>query len=250
MTKLPESWDLTGKIAIVTGAASGIGHATVKLLHERGARLVATDIAPSVETLASADIATVIGDVGEEDTAKRATALALERFGKLDILVNNAGRVIVRPMAELELTDWDTQFATNTRSQFLFAREAIPIMIANGGGSIINIASTSALVAFEGQGAYAPSKAAVGQLAKVIAVEYGKQGIRANAVAPGIVETGISDHLVDNAREFMRSFGPQHPIGRIGQPQDIAEVVAFLASPAASFITGTMIVADGGWTSL
>ena len=124
-------------------------------------------------------------------------------------------------------------------------------MLANGGGAIVSVASIASTVAMTDLAAYAASKGAVAQLAKVIAVEYGTRGIRSNVVAPGVVETDILQSTgVENSRAVLASYGDAHPVGRVGQPQEIAEVIAFLASPASSFITGAMVMADGGYTAL
>ena len=246
---LPQSWDLSGKVAVVTGAARGIGLATVKLLETRGARIVASDVSADVRGLASDTTATFVGDVASEETAFATIEIARERFGRLDILVNNAGRTMNRSLTDTSLDDWDAILAVNARGNFLHARAAVDLMTAGGGGAIVSVASISSVVAFKLQAAYAASKGAVAQLTRVIAVEYGDRGIRANAIAPGIVDTDIMDGVVVNGREMLKSFSVQHPLGRIGQPQEIAEVVAFLASPASSFMTGALVLVDGGWTA-
>ncbi|WP_102958975.1 SDR family NAD(P)-dependent oxidoreductase [Mangrovicella endophytica] len=248
MTNIPHTWDLSGKVAVVTGAARGIGHATATLLRRRGARIVAIDRSDAVHALATEDVATLTADVTEEADAVATMALALQRFGRLDILVNNAGRTLNVPLVDTSVADFDAILAVNARGNFLQAREAMKVMA--DGGAIVSVASISSVVAFKTQAAYAASKGAIAQLTRVIAIEGGERGIRANAVLPGVIETDIMEGVVEgDGRAMLRSFGDQHPIGRIGQPEEIAEVIAFLASPASSFVTGALVAADGGWTA-
>lgn len=249
MTSLPSSWDLDGKVALVTGAARGIGRCTAELLRARGARIVASDLSDTVRELEAEGVATLVGDVADEDLARRSVELAAERFGRLDIVVNNAGRTLNKRLTETSVDDYDRILQINARGSFVTGRAAVELMAAGGGGAIVNVSSISAVAAFETQAAYASSKAAVAQLTKVIAIEYGRMGIRCNAVAPGVIETDIMEGVVENGREMLRSFGNAHPIGRIGQPQEVAEAIAFLASPASSFITGALLLVDGGYTA-
>lgn len=250
MTTLPATWDLTGQVAVVTGAARGIGRASADLLRARGARIVASDRSPAVEKFAADDVATIVGDVADEDVARRTMQLALDRFGGLDILVNNAGRTLNESLTDTTVADWDAILTTNARGNFVQAREAVRVMVDRGTpGTVVSVASVSSLVAFETQAAYAASKGAIAQLTRVIAVEYGKRGIRANAVLPGVINTDIMEGVVADGRAMLASFGDQHPLGRIGQPDEIAEVIAFLASSASSFMTGALVLADGGWTA-
>jgi NAD(P)-dependent dehydrogenase (short-subunit alcohol dehydrogenase family) len=238
------------QIALVTGAARGIGRATALTLQSRGARVVATDVSEAVHELQAEDIVTLPGDIAEEATAIRSVGLAVERFGALDIVVNNAGRTMNRALIDMSVADWDDIMSVNARGTFLHCREAVRAMLAGQGGVIVNVASIVAQVAMKDTSVYAASKGAIAQLTKVIAVEYGAQGIRANAVAPGVVETDILEGIVSDSRATLASHASAHPIGRVGQPQDIAEVIAFLASPASAFMTGSLVMADGGFTAL
>ena len=250
MMPIPQGWDLSGKVAIVTGAARGIGLETVNLLRSRGARVVASDLNPAVNELGGEDVATFCGDIAQEATAIVTSRLALQRFGSIDILVNNAGRTMNKPLIDMSTADWDAIMAINARGNFLHSREAVKVMIGRGGGAIVNVASIVSAVGMKDTSVYAASKGAIAQLTKVVAVEYGDRGIRANAVAPGVVETDILEGIVENSRSTLAAYGNAHPIGRVAQPIDIAEVIAFLASPASSFMTGALVMADGGFTAL
>ncbi len=242
---------LSGKVAIVTGAAGGIGRSTVDLLTALGVQVVAEDINPAVNDLAqTGKIVALVGDSSEEATAVRIVQLAQKSFGRLDVLVNNAGRTLNKSLLETTVEDWDGIMAVNARGYFLHAREAVRAMLATGAGSIVNIASIVSIVGMKTTAAYVASKGAIAQLTKVIALEYGEHGIRANAIGAGVIETDILAGILEDSRATLASYGHMHALGRVGQPEEIAQTVAWLASPRSSFLTGALVMADGGYTAM
>jgi NAD(P)-dependent dehydrogenase (short-subunit alcohol dehydrogenase family) len=186
--------------------------------------------------------------VSNEETAKHAVALAVERFGKVDILVNNAARIINKPIVDMTAEDWDSIMAVNVRGWFLHSREALRAMIPNRSGSIVNVGSYACFYTFPQIAAYAASKGAIAQLTRTMAVENIANGIRVNAVGVGDTITGLLDDIRPDGREFLSEHGKGAPIGRAAQPEEIAEVIAFLASDRASFIVGSIVMADGGYS--
>lgn len=241
---LPE--EFVGKVALVTGAASGIGKAIALLLHARGARVIAEDLNPAVTELACPGLVPQVADITEDGAAERAVALAVEQFGRLDILVNNAGIIINKPVIDMSRNDWERIQAVNATAAFLHSREAVKAMIPNRCGAIINIASYAAFLAFPTIAAYAASKGALAQLTRTLALEVIDQGIRVNAVGSGDVVTNILNEVVEDGPAFLARHGQAAPIGRAARPEEIAEVVAFLASDRASFMVGSVVMADGG----
>ncbi|MGI4744774.1 MAG: SDR family NAD(P)-dependent oxidoreductase [Janthinobacterium lividum] len=238
--------DFAGKVAIVTGAASGIGRATVELLHARGASVIAEDRNPEVNTLARSGIVPLIADVTKEGAAQQAVAAAIEQFGQLDILVNNAGIIINKLVIDMTIDDWDSIFAVNIRGVFLHSREAMRAMIPNGRGTIINVGSYACFQTFPTIAAYAASKGALAQFTRTLAVEAIEHGIRVNAVGSGDTVTNILNHIHEDGPSALANYGKHSPIGRAAQPEEIANVIAFLASDQASFMVGSIAMADGG----
>lgn len=243
-------------VALVTGAAGGIGRAVVQLLRRRGYAIVAEDISPKVSELAAGSDGQIVpleADVALTESARRAVGVAADRFGRLDVLVNNAGLFLRKPTEQCTDEDFDALMATNVRGAFIHAREALP-SLAETRGSIVNLASISGLVGMPGQTVYSMTKGAIIQLTRQLAVEHAHRGIRVNAVAPGAVDTDF----VARARDAAADPDPaasraaaisQHPIGRILTPAEIAEAIVFLASPAASAITGAILPVDGGYVA-
>ncbi len=244
--------DLDGSVAIVTGSASGVGRETVRLLAGRGASVVAVDVAQSVHELEEDSVLPIQGDVAVAETVDRATDAATSRWGRADVLVNNAAHGVWKPILDTSEEEWDRVMAVNVRSMFLHCRAAIPIMRRQGGGAIVNTASISGLVGLPAQAAYAASKGAVIQLTRQLAVEYAPAGIRVNAVAPGAIDTPFLEKVLDTApdREALASeIEASHPLGRLATAEEVARAIVYLASGEASFVTGTVLMVDGGYTA-
>jgi NAD(P)-dependent dehydrogenase (short-subunit alcohol dehydrogenase family) len=238
--------EVADKVALVTGAASGIGRAIAELLHARGAKVVAEDIDPAVKELERNGLVTLAADVTVDGTAEQAVALAVDRFGSLDVLVNNAGRILYKELVDMTRDEWNWQMETNVTGAFLHSREAAKVMMPKKAGAIVNIASYASYFAFPGIAAYTASKGALAQLTRTQALEAIKHGIRVNAIGVGDVVTNLLNHFMEDGRGFLAQHGTNAPIGRAADPQEIAEIVAFLASDRASFIVGSVVMADGG----
>lgn len=245
---------LAGKVAIVTGASSGIGYEAAKLFAREGARLVLVarrqteldQLATEIDAMGS-HAAVLAGDVRDEALARTAVATAHARFGGLDIAFNNAGMTgPAMPVHELSPDDWREILDTNLTSAFLGARHQIPAMLERGGGSLIFTSTFVGHTAgFPGMGAYAASKAGLIGLTQVIAAEYGARGIRANALLPGGTDTPMGRASMDTpeARGYVESL---HALKRLATPAEIARSALYLASDASSFTTGTALLVDGG----
>jgi NAD(P)-dependent dehydrogenase (short-subunit alcohol dehydrogenase family) len=245
---------LDGRVAVVTGAASGVGKATSELLRRRGARVVAVDVSPKVHELARGDdgIVAVEGDAATASTAEAAVTTALGRWQRVDILVNNAATILWKSIVDTTDEEWDRLLAVNVRSAFVHCRAVIPRMIEQGGGAIVSTASISGLVGLPGQAAYCTSKGALVQLTRQLAVEYGPHAIRVNAVAPGAIDTPFLRAFVDDQPDpaaLEAAIAASHPLGRWSQPEEIAQTIVFLVSDEASFVTGAIHTVDGGFTA-
>ena len=247
---------LENKVAFISGGARGMGAAEAKIFAADGAKVVVGDVLDEEGRQTEAAINEVGGeclfvhlDVTDEGSWGQAVAETVSRFGKLDILVNNAG--ITGGIGHLEDTtseDWDRVMDINAKGVFLGTKAAIPEMRKAGGGSIINISSVYGLVGSGGSTAYHASKGAVRLLTKSTAIQYAGDGIRANSVHPGIIETAMTEAtLADPERSQRWMTGT--PLGRRGVPEDVAYGVLFLASDESSFMTGSELVIDGGWTA-
>jgi NAD(P)-dependent dehydrogenase (short-subunit alcohol dehydrogenase family) len=246
---------LKEKVAIVTGAASGIGRSTAILFAREGARLVLNDLdARALEAVQRSIDGTriVAGNVAEEDTARRLAEQAVSAFGRIDILVNNAGIHFARDVTEMTVEEWDRLMDVNLKSMFLCCKYAVAQMLKQKNGAIVNLASISSFIGQEMNGvstfAYNVTKAGALQLTKSLATRYASDGIRVNCVCPGNVETNIVKRSTPaEVAAFWRHASAAEPVGRNAQPEEIANAILFLASDESSFVTGAPLIVDGGY---
>ncbi|MBL4894888.1 MAG: SDR family oxidoreductase [Emcibacter sp.] len=248
--------DLHNKVALITGTASsgGLGFATARKMAEQGAKVFLTDINGTAVEERAADLnnaghqaQSMTHDVtSEEDWQKVITSLT-DSYGQLDILVNNAGIAVLKMMSEMTKTDWDLQIRVNLDSIFLGCKAGLDLMRAQGkGGSIINMSSVAGLVGVQGTAAYAASKGGVRLFTKTVALEYAPDNIRVNSVHPGMILTDMLKVADTDNKEQYDLITAAIPMGRMGEPDDIASMVTFLASNDAKYITGAEFVVDGG----
>ena len=247
------------KVTLVTGGAAGIGRAAALLFAKEGARVMVTDLNGDRAGQTVALIRESGGeasfrrtDIGDPAQVQAMMQGVLDTYGRLDHAINNAGiEGSIANLADCSLDNFDRTIRTNLRGTFLCMKYEIPAMIAQGGGAIVNTASVAGLIGFAGIPAYTASKHGIIGLTKNAALEYGKAGIRVNSVCPGGIETRMLDSLAeqlgsDDASELL---GPLHPIGRIGQPSEVAELMLWLCSERASFVNGAALPVDGGFTA-
>ena len=247
---------LDNQIIIVTGAAKGMGEAHARHLASKGAHVVMTDVdSIGVETAedirkkgASAEFHRL--DVVDEAGWQQLTAAVVERHGRIDGLVNNAGILVRKPVDELSGDDWDLLFNVNVKGSFLGCKHVLPGMQRAGGGSIVNISSISGMVAnMPGMSAYCATKGAIRLFTKGLAVDYARHNIRANSVHPGTIRTPMTAEYEHDSDKLRMLLGTTI-LGRLGEAKEVSEVVAFLLSGSASFITGAELMVDGGFTAV
>ena len=247
---------LRGKSAVITGAAAGIGRATAELFAREGARLVLADIntdglSALRDSLAdvTGDVALVTADVSKPADARRMIEVAIERYGRLDIAVANAGIIPLASIVEATPEGWDEVMSIDGRGMFLTCKYAIEQMITTGGGSIICLSSISGMAGQSRQSTYGPAKFVASGLTKHLAVEWAGNGIRVNAVAPGTINTERVQQLPNEpgGPEYLEAVKAAHPMGRLGEPSEVAKAILFLASDEVSFVTGAILPVDGGF---
>lgn len=246
-------FDLTGKIAVVTGASRGLGKAMALGLAKAGVNLVVTDVLDTTETIneikkLGREAIGIKVDVTNKSDIEAMVKQTLEKFGRIDILVNNAGILRISPAENFSEQDWDKVITVNLKGQFLCAQTVGRQMIKQKFGRIINIASIAGEFGFPQAVAYDCSKGGVILLTKALAAEWAKYNIRVNAIAPGVFETPMTQDML-KTEQFQQMIKINVPMGRAAKPEELAGVVVFLASEASSYVTGEVLVADGGWTA-
>ena len=246
---------LENKVALISGGARGMGAVEAKMFVQEGAKVVIGDVLDEDGKQTEAEINEAGGecvfvhlDVTDETAWQDAVAAAVDRFGKLDILVNNAGIARINNVEDTTSDEWDLVMDINAKGVFLGTKAAIPEIRKAGGGSIVNISSIAGLTGGR-TSSYAASKGAVRLLTKSSAIQYAGEGIRCNSVHPGVIETPMTTTIMLNTQESRDLNVSRHPLGRVGQPEDIAYGVLFLASDESSFMTGSELVIDGGLTA-
>ena len=250
-----EKFSLKGKISMVTGSSKGLGNAAAKALAKAGSDVAIcgrdqADIDRAVEEIRALgrEAAGFSFDVTQKDSIKKGVDAILSHFGRIDVLFNNAGTNFRVPVLEYPEEEWDRIIRTNLKAYYLVSRAVVPQMLENGYGKVINMSSILGHVALPNQLAYASAKGGVEQMTKVMALEWAKQGVRVNAIAPTYFETEMVKQIRNDEERFA-FINERTPMGRWGHLDEIEGLVVFLASPASDFITGQSILIDGGWTA-
>jgi meso-butanediol dehydrogenase / (S,S)-butanediol dehydrogenase / diacetyl reductase len=245
--------EFDGDVVVVTGGASGIGRAAVRLLHSRGARVLIGDVDQAGATALAAELGegahAVHVDVSDSASVRHLINATVETFGGIDVLCNHAGFGIRGTVATTAEQDWDRVMAVNLRSVYLCSKYALPHLAASGDGRIVNTSSYTSMVGIADRAAYVASKGAIAALTRAMALDHVGQAIRVNAVAPGTIDTPYFSAMIsaaDNPEGMLTELNSRSPMGRMGRPEEIAEAIAFLASRRSSFATGTVLTVDGG----
>ncbi|RAZ73024.1 SDR family NAD(P)-dependent oxidoreductase [Mesorhizobium atlanticum] len=242
---------LAGKIAIITGGGRGIGAGITQRFAAEGAKVAIVQRNAPTETMLNERVIYVKADLANSREIGSAVEAVVERFGGLDILVNNAGIMFEKTVDEMTEADWDQMMNINLKAPFLLTKAAMPHLRKRGGASIVNIGSIEGLASNPGHPAYSASKAGVHGFTAAVAVDHGHEGIRCNAIAPGWINSDLSevyiDSMVDSAR-VRRELLAMHPVGRLGEPRDVGNLAVWLASDESAFVTGQISIMDGGRT--
>jgi NAD(P)-dependent dehydrogenase (short-subunit alcohol dehydrogenase family) len=242
---------LEGKVAIITGGGRGIGLGITQRFAEEGAKVAIVQRNAPAQSMLNDQAIFIQADLTRPDDIASAVDQTVERFGGLDILVNNAGIMFEKTVEEMSEDDWDQMMTINLKAPFLLTKKAIPQLRARGGGSLINIGSIEGIGSNPGHPAYSASKAGIHGFTAAVAVDHGRDGIRCNAIAPGWINSGLSEIYIENmpdSSRIRRELLAMHPVGRLGEPRDIGNLAVWLASDESAFATGQVFVVDGGRT--
>lgn len=244
---------LEGRTVVVSGAAGGVGRAVVAKLVGQGANVCATDLSAGVSELEQEGrVISITADVTKASDVERIYALAESRFGQVDVLVSNAGYIISKSAHETSEDEWDSVMNANAKSFFLMSKRALPTMLQRRAGAIVATGSISGVVGLPAQAAYCASKGALLQLVRQMAVDYAGHGIRVNAVGPGSINTPFLTRYLDGLEDPAqgeRDIRAAHPLGRWAEPEEIADAIVYLAGAGSSFVTGQMLMVDGGYSA-